>query len=132
MNPWGFEMLLFTVVTISVTDILTRYVPPVMVAILLSMTLIGWSFGLWDLSLLGGPVVMIPAWMIRLPLGDVFGLAICGLLTGPLPTMSAFLVCSMALFMFLTLFGHRVSLVRHPFFPYVGAMVLIFSMTFTR
>jgi hypothetical protein len=130
MNPWGFGMLVLTVTAISLIDIRTRYVPPLLVAILLSLTLTGWSFGLWDLSILGGPVVMIPAWAMRLPLGDVFGLMICGLLTGPLPTMTAFFVCFLGLLLFLWIFGRRVSLIRHPFFPYVGTLILIFSQLF--
>jgi hypothetical protein len=46
--------------------------------------------------------------------------------------MTALLVSSTVLLVFLMAFGHRWSLVRHPFFPYVGTLVLIFSVTFSR
>jgi hypothetical protein len=132
MIPWTTIMLALTVAAISWQDIRTRYVSPILVGPLLLLTLIGWSFGLWDLHPIGGLMVGVSAYLIRLPFGDVVGLAICGLLTGPLPTMTALFVSSTVLLVFLMAFGHRWSLVRHPFFPYVGTLVLIFSVTFSR
>lgn len=129
---WTTIMLALTVAAISWQDIRTRYVSPLLIGPLLLLTLIGWSFGLWGLSPIGGLMVGVSAYLIRLPLGDVIGLAICGLLTGPLPAMTALLVSSMALVIFLVVFGHRWSLVRHPFFPYVGGLVLIFFRLFSR
>lgn len=130
MIPWAFWMLVAVVWTISWVDIRSRYVGAPVIALLMGATLIGWSFGLWTLSILGGLLVAIAAWLIRLPLGDVFGLMLCGLLAGPLVAMTALMVSTLAITIFLALFGHRVSLVRHPFFPYCGALVLIFSQLF--
>lgn len=131
MIPWSFLMLSLVVVAISWVDIRTRYVSPLIVGPLLAATLIGKIFGLWDLSLIGGVLVFISAYLIRLPLGDVIGLAICALLAGPLAAMTALFVGTMGLLIYLGLFGNRWSIVRHPFFPYVGAMVLIFSRLFS-
>lgn len=130
MIPWTTIMLIVTVGAISWQDIRTRYVSPVLILPLLGLTLIGWSFGLWALHPIGGLMVGVSAYLIRLPLGDVFGLVICGLLTGPLAVMTALLICSIGLLVFLLTVGHRWSLVRHPFFPYVGTLVLIFSGLF--
>lgn len=131
MIPWAFWMLLAVVGAISWVDIRSRYVGAPVIGLLTGLTLIGWSSGLWGLSLIGGLMVGAAAWLIRLPLGDVFGLALCGLLTGPLPTMTALMISTLVITIFLAMFGHRVSLVRHPFFPYCGAMVLIFSRLFS-
>jgi hypothetical protein len=132
MIPWATIMLAVTVGAISCQDIRTRYVSPPMVLLLLALTLIGWTSGLWDLYPIGGLMVILGAYLVRLPLGDVIGLGICGLIAGPLAGMTALVVSSMGLLIFLSIFGRRVSLVRHPFFPYVGGLVLIFSMIFSR
>jgi hypothetical protein len=131
MIPWTTIMLALTVGAISWVDIRTRFVSPLLILPLLLLTLIGWSSGLWGLSLIGGLMGGVAAWLIRLPLGDVFGLFLCGLLAGPLPTMTALMVSTLGIAIFLAVFGHRVSLVRHPFFPYCGALVLIFSRLFS-
>ena len=132
MNPWALGMLGVTILTISLVDIWTRYVPPVVIYLLSGVILIGWTFGLWALSPTGGLLVFVAAYLVRLPMGDVFGLGLCGLLTGPLPTMTALVLASAGLLAYLALFGQRWSLVQHPFFPYVGTLVLIFSITLSR
>lgn len=131
MIPWAFWMLTMVVGVVSWVDIRNRHVGAPVIGFLMGLTLTGWISGLWGLSLTGGLMVGVAAWLVRLPLGDVFGLALCGLLTGPLASMTALMISSLGISIFLALFGHRVSLVRHPFFPYCGAMVLIFSRMFS-
>jgi len=77
---------------------------------------------------LGGALGFIGTMAVKLPLGDVFAFALCGLLVGPAVALSALAVCCGALLVVLLAFGHQWSLVQHPFFPYLGGLVLAFSI----
>jgi hypothetical protein len=45
-----------------------------------------------------------------------------------MPTIWALAVAATGLFLMLHFFGHRINLVRHPFFPYLAALVAAFSL----
>lgn len=120
--------LLIVVGSIAWIDVRTRVVPPTFIAPLLAFILFGWGIGWWPVSWLGGALALIGTAGLKLPIGDVVGFALCGLLAGPLAAMSALLVASAGLLVVLTQFGDRMSLVQHPFFPYLGALVVAFSL----
>jgi hypothetical protein len=123
--------LLIVVGSIAWIDIRTRFVPPTLIVPLLAMILVGWYFGWWPVSWLGGLLAIVGTASIKLPLGDVCGFALCGLLVGPLVAMSALIAAVGGLLAFLLIWGDRVSIVRHPFFPYLGGLVLVWCLAFS-
>ena len=128
MTEWAWWMLGVIVVSISIQDIRRRYVSPMLVGPLLLGVLIGWWSGGWALSLVGGLVALVGTVALKLPLGDVVGYTLCGLLAGPFAASWALVVAAIGLYGMLRWMGHRVNLVRHPFFPYLGTLVAAFSL----
>jgi hypothetical protein len=121
-------MLYIIITSISVVDIRTRYVSPVLIVPLLIAVLTGWMLDGWAIAWLGGAMALVGTAALKLPLGDVLGYTLCGLLAGPMPTIWALAVAATGLFLMLHFFGHRINLVRHPFFPYLAALVAAFSL----
>lgn len=123
--------LLIVIVSVSLVDIRTRYVSPLLVVPLVGLVLGGWGIGFWEVSWLGGVLAFIGTMVVSLPLGDVFAFALCGLLVGPEIAMSALLTCLIGLLLILVTVGERISIVRHPFFPYLGTLVATFTLLFS-
>lgn len=119
------------VLSISIMDIRTRYVSPQLILPLTLGVCIGGVAGLWPLSVVGGLVAFSGTLLLGLPLGDVIGFGLCGLLAGPTAAALALMICALGLFLVLRFLGHRLNLVQHPFFPYLGGTVLIFSRLFS-
>lgn len=128
MTDAGWVMLLVVVACVSIQDIRTRYVSPALVGPLLVAVLVGWWMGWWPLSIFGAVGASLGTMLLSLPVGDVVGYTLCGLLVGPFPTIWALVVAALGLFLLLHFAGHRINLVRHPFFPYLGTLVVAFTL----
>jgi len=123
--------LLIVVISVSIMDIRTRFVSPLLIVPLIGLVLGGWLGGAWDVSWIGGALAFVGTMAVSLPLGDVFAFSLCGLLVGPEIALSALAFALACLFVVLVTYGERVSLVRHPFFPYLGALVVASRLAFS-
>ncbi len=122
---WIVVNLVFVILVVSILDIRYRYVPPVpMILIAVNTALVAWLIGA-DVSLTGSLAGLLV--LVALPAGDAVGMAICGLLVGPAIILTAELTAFLGLLAFLTCYGEKISLVQHPFFPYLGAVVLVYA-----
>ncbi len=122
---WTLVNLVFVILLVSIFDIKHRYVPPVMMCLIyVNTALVAWWIGA-GVSLTGSLAGLLV--LVALPAGDAVGMAICGLLVGPAIIMAAEATAFLGLLAFLTCYGERISLVQHPFFPYLGAVVLIYA-----
>src|SRR5512137_1428734 len=118
--------LVGTVVLVAAIDIWKRYVPPMLLVGMILGTL-GSSF--WHgstVSLTGFAAGLLTA--IALPAGDVAATALCGLIVGPEIILWAEATAFLGLHVVLRTLGHRISLVQHPFFPYLGGMILLYTL----
>jgi hypothetical protein len=117
------------ILLVSAVDIKTRVVGPLVIGPLAGLVFGGWTVGWWDLSWIGGLLALTGCWFAKLPLGDAFAFGLVGMLVGPDVALAALALSLAALCFLLCCFGESVNLVRHPFFPYLGAMTLaIFSI----
>ena len=118
-----WPLLLTVLAACSAWDLRTRTIPAGLLASLgaaiLTVTLPGWVPWSWP----GFATGFGAAWLARLPVGDRWACALTGGLVGAWVIGGALGLAYLGLLMVLRFVGRRVSLVGHPFFPYVAALV---------